>query len=251
MIRYNSSIARVSAVLSIVNNVSSMNEEEGLKIHYTKHNIQNTNLEIVLTDGEIQIGDNPANIKKTQRKKLQVNGVAKRLVDFAGNLKVVLFGPWDLDLVTESPSLRRKFLDSVLSQTDREYRRSAMIYEKGLRQRNRLLLRIRDEGVTHGQLMYWDRLLVKHGQLLTKKREEFIKYVNLTPDFLDRDYSLTYDSSVISEGRLAQYEEEEVSAATTLVGPHRDDFLFMVKRRESQKVKGEKQWKRRTEERKN
>jgi DNA replication and repair protein RecF len=194
-------------------------------------------LEAVLTDGEVQVGDNPANIKKTQHKKLLVNGVAKRLVDFAGNLKVVLFGPWDLDLVTESPSLRRKFLDSVLSQTDREYRRSVMIYEKGLRQRNRLLLRIRDEGVTRGQLMYWDRLLIKHGQFLTKKREEFIAYVNLTPDFLDRDYSLTYDSSAISEGRLAQYEEEEVAAATTLVGPHRDDFLFMLKRREAKKVK--------------
>jgi DNA replication and repair protein RecF len=186
-----------------------------------------------MTDGEIQVGDNPANIKKTQRKKLLVNGVAKRLVDFAGNLKVVLFGPWDLDLVTESPSLRRKFMDSVLSQVDREYRRSVMIYEKGLRQRNRLLLRIRDEGVSRGQLMYWDRLLIKHGQFLTKKREEFIDYINLTPDFLDRDYSLTYDNSAISEGRLAQYEEEEVSAATTLVGPHRDDMIFKLKTQKS------------------
>jgi DNA replication and repair protein RecF len=33
---------------------------------------------------------------------------------------------------------------------------------------------------------------------------------------------------VISEGRLEQYAEEEVAAATTLVGPHRDDFVFKV-----------------------
>lgn len=187
-----------------------------------------TNLEIILTDGEIQIGDDPKNTKKAQRKKLLVNGVSKRLIDFAGNLKVVLFGPWDMDLVTESPSIRRRFLDSVLSQTDREYRRAVMIYEKGLRQRNRLLLRIRDEGISRGQLMYWDRLLIKHGQYLTEKREEFLEYANAKPSLQSAIYSLHYDKSAISEGRLKQYEEEEISAATTLVGPHRDDMQFKI-----------------------
>ena len=59
-----------------------------------------------------------------------VNGVPKRMVDFAGNFKTVLFGPWDMDLVTESPSIRRKFLDNVLSQTDSEYRRSRFFLTK-------------------------------------------------------------------------------------------------------------------------
>lgn len=183
-------------------------------------------LEVVLTKGEINL--HGGGIQKAQKKKLLINGVAKRLVDFAGVIKTVLFGPWDLDLVTESPSIRRQFLDGVLSQTDREYRRSVMIYEKGLRQRNRLLLRIRDEGVSRSQLIYWDKLLIKHGEYITIKRGEFIDYVNATPDYLDRDYSLLYDSSVISEGRLSQYEEEEIAAATTLVGPHRDDLIFNI-----------------------
>jgi DNA replication and repair protein RecF len=39
-------------------------------------------------------------------------------------------------------------------------------------------------------------------------------------------YKLEYDRSVISEGRLEQYKDEEVAAAITLVGPHRDDFIF-------------------------
>ena len=192
-----------------------------------------TKLEVVLTNGEVQIGENPVNTKKSPRKKLLLNGVPKRLIDFAGNIKVVLFGPWDMDLVTASPSLRRRFLDSVLSQVDREYRRSIMIYEKGLRQRNKLLLRIRDEGMSRGQLMYWDKLLIKHGEYLTQKREEFLDFVNNTPDFLDRDYSLYYDKSVISVGRLKQYEEEGVAAGTTLVGPHRDDVVFKIKNQNS------------------
>lgn len=165
------------------------------------------------------------------KKRLLVNGVPKRLVDFAGNFKTVLFGPWDMDLVTDSPSLRRKFLDTVLSQTDREYRRSVLSYEKGIRQRNRLLFRIREEGVPRSQLLFWNQLLIKNGDYITKKREELITYVNTTNTTnkpINTNYQLDYDRSVISEGRLEQYAREEISSATTLVGPHRDDMIFKI-----------------------
>ncbi|QQG41762.1 MAG: AAA family ATPase [Candidatus Woesebacteria bacterium] len=161
------------------------------------------------------------------KKRLLVNGVPRRMVDFAGNFKTVLFGPWDMDLVTESPSIRRKFLDNVLSQTDREYRRSILSYEKGLRQRNKLLWRIREEGVSRSQLLFWNQLLIKNGDYITKKRTEFIIFVNNL-----NKIRLEYDKSIISEGRLEQYAEEEVASATTLVGPHRDDFIFFDKERE-------------------
>jgi DNA replication and repair protein RecF len=189
-----------------------------------------SNLEIVLTNGEVRIGDNPLNRKRTRHKKLLLNGVPKRLIDFSGSLKVVLFGPWEMDLVTQAPSLRRRFMDNVLSQADREYRRSAMIYEKGLRQRNRLLIRIRDENVSRAQLIYWDRLLIKHGDYITSKREEFINYINNHKSHLSiNNYLLEYDKSVISDGRLKSYEEEEVASGITLVGPHRDDIIFKIK----------------------
>jgi DNA replication and repair protein RecF len=187
-------------------------------------------LEAVLTRGFIDIGKTAP--EKVARKKLIVDGISKRLIDFAGNLRVALFGPWDLDLVTESPSLRRRFLDTVLSQVDREYRRASLSYEKGLRQRNRLLLRIRDEGITRSQLLFWDKLLIKNGDYISTAREEFINFVNLTPPLDSEVFSLEYDKSAISEARLEQYAEEEVAAATTLVGPHRDDFIFSRARRD-------------------
>jgi len=164
------------------------------------------------------------------RKRLLVNGVPKRLIDFAGIFRVVLFGPWDLDLVTESPSLRRKFLDTVLSQVDREYRRASLSYDKGLRQRNRLLLRIREEGLSRSQLLFWNQLLIKAGNYISEKRREFIDYVNK-----QGKTTLDYDPSAISEGRLEQYKDEEVAAATTLVGPHRDDFVFFDGKRDLSK----------------
>jgi DNA replication and repair protein RecF len=197
MLNYNSELARVTAKTDVFR------------------------LESVITKGD----------NGWPKKKLLVNGVPKRLIDFAGNFKAVLFGPWDMDLVTESPSLRRKFLDSVLSQVDREYRRSILSYEKGLRQRNRLLYRIREEGAPRTQLLFWNQLLIKNGDYITEKREEFIEFVNSQPSLNDQKFKLEYDRSVISEGRLDQYRDEEVSAATTLVGPHRDDFIFFEKER--------------------
>lgn len=179
-----------------------------------------TDLAIVLTKGLVE------------RKKLLVNGVSKRLVDFAGNFKTTLFGPWDLDLVTESPSVRRRFLDMVLSQVDREYRRAIMSYEKGLRQRNRLLYRIREEGLSRSQLLFWDRLLIKNGDYISVARGNLIDFINSNYSLVPSAYSLIYDSSRISEGRLEQYAEEEVAAATTLVGPHRDDFSIKDQERD-------------------
>src|SRR3989337_3386002 len=158
---------------------------------------ETTDLEAVLTRGLIDIGNSRP--EKIARKKLMVNGVGKRLVDFAGNFKIALFGPWALDLVTESPSLRRKFMDTVLSQVDREYRRASLSYEKGLRQRNRLLLRIREEGISRSQLLFWDKLLIRNGDYIARARTEFIDFVNSTPPLDSEVYNIEYDKRAISK----------------------------------------------------
>jgi len=231
MVNYKKDIARVVGVLS--NMIGPVGSSSRLTFLADVAGAQrdslrsrHPSLEVVITRGLIDIGaERP---EKVARKKLLVNGVPKRMIDFAGNFKVVLFGPWDMDLVTETPSLRRKFLDTVISQADREYRRSILSYEKGVRQRNRLLFRIREEGIARSQLSFWNQLLIKNGDYISQKREEFIEFVNGRPGLRSTNYKLLYDKSVISEGRLEQYKEEEVAAATTLVGPHRDDFAFKI-----------------------
>ena len=190
--------------------------------------VGDTKLEVVLTRGLITVGQYPTKTEKVARKRLLVNKIPRRLVDFSGNFKTVLFGPWDLDLVTSSPSLRRRALDMILSQIDREYRRAILSYEKGLRQRNRLLFRIREEGLPRSHLLFWNNLLIKNGDYISKKREEFMNFANSLPSVNEQIFTLEYDKSAISEGRLEQYKEEEVFAATTLVGPHRDDMIFKI-----------------------
>ncbi len=170
-------------------------------------------------------------LSKEKYKKFLVNGVPKRLVDFNGIFKVILFAPQDLDLVTSSPSLRRKFLDNALSLIDKEYHRAIISYEKGLRQRNKILWDIREHANTisgKDRLLFWDQLLIKNGDYIAKSREDFINFINQTPPINKENLTVVYDKSVINESRLEKYAIAEVASATTLVGPHRDDFIFKL-----------------------
>lgn len=180
--------------------------------------IEDTALEIVLTTGMVQG-------QTSQVKKYLVNGIARRQIDFIGNVRAVLFSPTDLELVTESPSIRREYLNSVLVQVDREYRRNLQSYERGLRQRNSLLDRIKEGTAVRSQLLFWNQLLIKAGNYITDAREQFIKQVN-NYALDDLQYRLVYDPSIISEARLDQYKDEEIAAKSTLVGPQRDDVIF-------------------------
>ncbi len=205
-------------------------------------------LKIVLTRGVV-MGE------KVAKKKYLLNEVSKRALDFVGRLRAVYFGPEDLELVLGSPSIRRKYLDNVLTQVDKEYARASLSYEKGLRTRNRILEEIREararaeisgllkynEETERKKLYFWDQLLIKNGNLITAKREELINFLNAHSTLLvcQTDtkeipcFQIEYDRSPISPERLSQYEKEEVAAASTLVGPHRDDFkIRMLRNRE-------------------
>jgi len=214
MINYDQEIARVKA------RVGSGEESEVL--------------EVILTTGQLAAG---AKLKVAPRKKLLIDGVGKRLMDFAGRFPSVLFSPQHMDLVTASPSIRRQFFDAVLTQTNREYRRSLLAYEKGIKRRNKLLFAIREGAANRNQLTYWDMLLVKNGDTITRLRQELVEYINRQSGLSNRDFELGYSKNLVTEERLTKYAEAEVAATKTLVGPHRDDFIFMVKNGSSSKFR--------------
>ena len=163
-------------------------------------------------------------------KKFLRNGVPKRRVDFAGVLPALLFVPSDLDIITNSPSHRRSFLDNVLDLVDREYRLATTAYTKALRQRNALLEMARETGIRNDQqFSYWDDLLIQNGNYMTQKREEFLQYCNEQKKDLV-DFTIVYDKSTISRERLDQYRSAESGSGVTLVGPHRDDFYVELEK---------------------
>jgi|SRR3989344_5287479 len=169
-----------------------------------------TRLEVVLTADKL--------------KRYSVNGVARRRLDFVGNMVCVLFSPLDLDIVSGSPSLRRRFLDETLIQVDKKYWVARTSYDKALRQRNALLEQARETGNRDEKnFAYWDDLLIEQGLTITQKREELIGFFNDQKKEVF-PFHIVYDKSTISKDRLVQYYQAEMGSAVTLVGPHRDDF---------------------------
>lgn len=156
----------------------------------------------------------------------KVNGVGKRQIDFVGNLRAVLFCPQDIEIVTDSPSTRRKYLDSVLSLVHRDYRIAISTYERAMRNRNKILWKIREFDFDGDlQLEYWDNLLIDNGRIIHQRRKEYLDFINnWETDFFP--VTVHYDHSIISKERLEKYRSAEVAAAVTLVGPHRDEFTI-------------------------
>jgi DNA replication and repair protein RecF len=83
------------------------------------------------------------------RREALVNRRKVRLMDLLGNLRVVLFLPQDVQMVSGPPAERRRYMDITLCQTDPEYCRSLSRYNKHLEQRNAVLRRIAEEGRGH------------------------------------------------------------------------------------------------------
>ncbi len=177
---------------------------------------------------ELQILANE-NGENTSSKRFKVNGVKKRLADFAGNLRAVYFGPEEIQLVTGPPSRRRKYLDSVLTQVDREYARTLLEYEKVLRQRNRLLILVREGEQDRSQLDFWDEKLVTLGSVLSRKRREMLDDFNPSATLRAGNLFLEYQPKVVSREILEKGREREIAAGMTLWGPHREDFVFKLK----------------------
>ncbi|MEK7571474.1 MAG: DNA replication and repair protein RecF [Patescibacteria group bacterium] len=162
------------------------------------------------------------------QKKYLVNSIPRRRVDFASHLPVVLFTPETLDLVSGQPSMRRNFLNEILEQIDTAYTNALTTYTKALRQRNALLEQAREQGYRDEErFAYWDTLLIKTGNYITKKREELITQINKQEKKLF-PFTLEYDKSSISVERLAQYKHAEIGSGVTLVGPHRDEVFIQM-----------------------
>lgn len=157
------------------------------------------------------------------RKKVLVNGISRRAVDFIGNLPAVIFYPQDINLVTGSPSLRRWHLDLPLAQIDSDYKKSLTQYEHFLTSRNRVLKRIREGKGRMDELDFWTDELVRLGEVIGDKRGDFFEFINLLQTPLG-EFRFELKKSELTVERLNETNGREIAAAATLIGPHRDDF---------------------------
>jgi DNA replication and repair protein RecF len=159
----------------------------------------------------------------------------KRLPDFLGTLRAVVFCTEDLLLVKGTARVRRRFMDLLLAQTHAPYLPLLQRYSAALRARNSLLKqRAPDDATLEG----FSKELVAAGAELLRHRRELIPRVaplaqeafRLVAAGAQEELRLDYAPGVKGEftADLAKSRERERAMRMTLVGPHRDDLRLLI-----------------------
>jgi len=104
------------------------------------------------------------------RKRLTVNGLARRAASVGETVRAVLFRPEEMLLLVGAPTDRRRFLDALLAQRDRAAARDLAELARILAQRNALLRAIRREESSTDGLAFWDEQLALVGARVTAAR---------------------------------------------------------------------------------
>ncbi len=161
-------------------------------------------------------------------KKYLVDNLPKRQIDFVSHFSSTLFTPIDIEIISDSPGARRKYIDSVIRKTNKSFYKIEKEFEKALRARNRMLLDMKREKKFYApkDFEYWDEILIRTGQEVTRLRADIVNKINKSPKDIF-DFKLLYDKSHISPERLAAYHDAERAVGQTLVGPTKDDFIFI------------------------
>jgi DNA replication and repair protein RecF len=180
------------------------------------------------------------------RKRIRVNDVARRAIDAVGQLKVVMFSAQDIDLISGSPVLCRRYIDLINCQTDSRYLRCLQRYHRVLLQRNHLLRLLQERQAQPEQLEFWDKELVENGSYIVMRRRQLVTKLDELAREIHQELSggterqeLVYVPNTGDAESPAQIEayfrkalhqnrRREIAQGVTLVGPHRDALRFQV-----------------------
>ena len=180
------------------------------------------------------------------RKRIRVNGLARRATGLAGLLRVVVFAPEEMLLIAGSPSLRRAAIDQLASSSSPAYADALATYGRTLQQRNSLLRAVREEGATRDEMRFWDGAFLDSGAVIVTERRRLLEvlggplaaaHAEIAPDeAAAARLTLGYATNAPPQPgetarqalarRLAETADKEVWNGSTLIGPHRDDLVF-------------------------
>jgi DNA replication and repair protein RecF len=118
-------------------------------------------------------------IRQNQRKQFKRNKKEyDRLSEHIGLLPLVMVSPADSELIRGGSDERRRFIDMIISQHDKQYLHSLIQYNKALMQRNVLLRDHRNEASLYE---VYEMQMATYGMQIYEKRRTFID--RLTPVF--------------------------------------------------------------------
>ena len=190
--------------------------------------------------GEIKINTSEEEYRiviSEQAKMITVNkNEISKLSEYIGQFPTILFSPYDLDIVTGSPVLRRQFLNQEISQINSNYIKELNLFNKLLHERNACLKEL-NENSDLRYLKLITKELIKAIKPLIFARSAFIdeinKVINTYQEKLNSNekIKLIYKPSTTIENLENAFEQKiysDINANQTQLGPQRDEILFYL-----------------------
>ncbi len=160
-----------------------------------------------------------------------------RLSEHIGSFPLVMAAPQDMDLITGTGEERRRWMDMVISQSDRRYLDALIRYSQALEQRNRML---RDGIVDHNLYLAVETSMDMSALYIDRIRREWVgrltvifnRYYAAIAGSGAEQVSLSYkgalDGSVSLQDLLDSARRHDEAVRHTTVGPHRDDIEMLI-----------------------
>ena len=182
---------------------------------------------------------------EAQKKSILMDGkkIAK-FSDMMGCLRCVIFSPEDLGLIKEGPSLRRRYLDMMISQINRGYFIALQQYRTCMDQRNALIRNLRNNSYADtSMLSAFEETMAAPAAVIIRERRRIVSLLSESArntyqriSDTDEEFRLSYHSSVKEETEieevicrlLRENREDDIRMGFTSVGPHRDDLILTL-----------------------
>lgn len=176
-------------------------------------------------------------MKRRQKKQFKRNKKEyTRLSDHIGFIPLVMVSPADSELIAGGSDGRRRFMDVVISQYDKEYLNALIRYNKALNQRNVLLKS--EHPVEEELFLVWEEMMAQSGEVVYRKREAFIReFIPIFQSFYsyisqDRErVGLSYESHAARGPlleTLRESRERDCIMGYSLRGIHKDELEMML-----------------------
>ncbi len=181
---------------------------------------------------------NKASIKIETKKTAFLNQTKLKSVSgFAGNFNSIVFSPIDLNIVSEGPKLRRKFIDSAICQIYPSYITVLKQYVRAITQRNEIIKDFKYDSTVSVMLDVFENEIASLGKKIIDMRN---RYLELLSEFLPNLYEgISKGKEILEikylptasnnlEEALKKARNEDMFSGVTSVGPHRDDLDFKI-----------------------
>ena len=174
-------------------------------------------------------------LNKKEKKTIKLNGIKlSRNSELVGNINIVIFSPDDIIILKQGPSLRRKFLDILISQLKPKYLHELSEFNKILEQRNNLLKSKKLETID-----IWNEQFAQKAEIIYQYRKEYIqklqeKLEEIHPELTNakEKIKIRYITRFKSKEEFLEILNQNLNLdllrGYTSEGPQREDFEILI-----------------------